>query len=761
VKLFDVNSLKFKITSFIALSAIIVGVAISLIALPKFKESLITTYLSELSAVKESKKEHIEDFFDGIADLLTSLAYQTGTKEAMQKFDESFYKLPQQVRLDIDQIKKELISHYEKYYLNKVNYDLPEVEKRKPTNYYLPRKEAGIIAQYLYIIKNPAKIGEKNKLISQNDLSEYSKYHKKFHPAFNEVLSRYGLYDIFLVNTKGDVVYTDFKEKDFATNLFNGPYKNTGLAAVFKKALSINKGEIAFEDFRPYEPSYNLPAAFLATPIFKDGKKIGVLIFQMPIDKINQIMSFNGHYEKAGLGKSGEVYLVGDDYKFRNDSRFVNEINDPYVKKLKTTIGIFKVVTKSTKAALEGKNGAWIIKDYRGVPVLSSYAPIDVYGKKWAIIAEIDKSEALAPTNKLIFTILGLTLVIIILLVLVAIYLVRKTITYRLDKFVKFLEDSTNELIEGKGNLTRRLKIEGKDEISKVANYFNLFLSQVQETINKAKNISNKNATFAKTILTKAKNVGEKVKEEGKIINNTYLTLNEISEEMETSKNLAVHTQQNIRETQEELKTATEEINGLVSDIMNISESESELANEITYLSDNTQQIRNVINVINEIADQTNLLALNAAIEAARAGEHGRGFAVVADEIRKLAERTQKSLGEIDATISIITNGVSKTTDNMMRNSKMILELVDKANYAKQDIDESMNKMIISTEKVEILVDKYEEISNSIHKVVNLLDEVKNVSKESSQSVEEINTAIKNLNEMINELDTLLKKYKS
>ena len=134
-----------------------------------------------------------------------------------------------------------------------------------------------------------------------------------------------------MVDLKGNLIYTDFKEKDYATNLHSGVYSNTGIARVFKKALSINEGELSFDDFTPYEPSYNSAASFIATPIYINGSKKGVLIFQMPVDRINSIMSLNGAYKEAGLGDSGETYLIGMDYKMRNNSRFTKDIKNKVV----------------------------------------------------------------------------------------------------------------------------------------------------------------------------------------------------------------------------------------------------------------------------------------------------------------------------------------------------------------------------------------------------------------------------------------------
>ncbi|MFM7389791.1 MAG: hypothetical protein ACKO34_04100, partial [Vampirovibrionales bacterium] len=159
----------------------------------------------------------------------------------------------------------------------------------------------GNATQYLqsqYIDKNPNPLGSKHQLMKAPDGSNYSQAHAKFHPFLKNLVDQRGYYDVFLVNPKGEVVYTVFKERDYATNLRQGQWKDTDLADVFKRALahgsdSSDAGDFAFSDFRAYAPSNNVPAAFIAHPLHSDAshtKTIGTLIFQMPVGKMNAVM---------------------------------------------------------------------------------------------------------------------------------------------------------------------------------------------------------------------------------------------------------------------------------------------------------------------------------------------------------------------------------------------------------------------------------------------------------------------------------------
>ncbi len=166
--------------------------------------------------------------------------------------------------------------------------------------------------QYQYIAANPHPLGSKNNLDRANDGSRYSELHGALHPYLRTALRQFGLYDIFLIEPRnGTIVYTVFKELDFATSLVSGPFAKTRLGDAFRASWALDKpGMVALSEFGEYLPSYNDQAAFLGTPIFDGGKKIGVLVVQVPIDKINSVMTHEGKWKERGLGDTGETYLV-------------------------------------------------------------------------------------------------------------------------------------------------------------------------------------------------------------------------------------------------------------------------------------------------------------------------------------------------------------------------------------------------------------------------------------------------------------------
>ena len=728
----------------------------------KAKDALLQDNIARLETIKVAKGGEVTGYFGYLQGLLTSLAVQQGTIEAFQAFDNGFYKLTSDLNLSISEIKSKLMSNFETQYLNKVNYDVPRSSQRKETSAYLPTDPNGVLAQYLFIVDNSAQVGEKNNMIYNPKYakSSYMQAHKKYHTSFNAFLEAYSLYDIFMVDMQGNVVYTDFKEKDFATNLKDGVYKDTGLGRVYKKALNMGKGELAFDDFAPYEPSYNAPASFIATPIFDGSKEVGVLIFQMPVDIINDIMQFKGEFKKAGLGESGEAYLVGSDYYMRSNSRFQKDIQDKTVQQLGTTIGVWKVKTPSTEAVFEqGKTeGSWVIDDYRGVSVLSAYSVIDVFGQaKWVVVAEIDEDEAMQPAYSLVNTMLSVSAVAFILAVIAALVFVKSALINPLKEMEKRAED----LAHGEGDLTARLETVGNDEITAVSRHINSFIEKVQETIVQAKQTSSESSSVAEELARTSLQIGQKVEEESSIVATVSNDGKEIQSVFQDAINNAQTTRDKLDSAESALEKANSVIYALSEDINERSQAEAELAERLQTLSSDANEVKNVLEVIGDIADQTNLLALNAAIEAARAGEHGRGFAVVADEVRKLAERTQKSLTEINATINVIVQSIIDASEAISHNSQEIEKLSSSAEDARSEITTTVETMSASVQDVNAMVEGYENNGVAVKEMIDKVESVDELSASNARSVEEIASASEHLSSITAKLNAILQSYKT
>lgn len=335
-------------------------------------------------------------------------------------------------------------------------------------------------------------------------------------------------------------------------------------------------------------------------------------------------------------------------------------------------------------------------------------------------------------------------------------YFIARKIHLQIQKISDAISNITNSK-----DISSTIHIEGKDEISYLAQNLNVMFIALKDVIQDAKGSSIENSAISHELSTTAMNVGKNVEESVVIINDvtkqTVTVTNEIADAV-------IDAQSNKKEMLEAntmLNEAKDEIVNLTQRVQDGAESENELALNIENLSKDMNQVKDVLTVISDIADQTNLLALNAAIEAARAGEHGRGFAVVADEVRKLAERTQKTLTEINATINVIVQSSSSAHEQMSINSQQMNELAAISIEVENKINATTAIVNNATKASDKTVENFENTSSSVSLIAQKIAEVNSISTNNARSVEEIASASENLNSMTESLTHKLEQFKT
>ncbi len=395
-----------KITCTFFLIAFFSMTVISLISYFRAKQSLKKQSFEKLTAVREMKSGQIEDYFQIINDQITTSAENPMIIDAMRDLKNGFNAIDVELNVPgekLQNIQKNVDGYIDREYINRLKNNL--VPDSQIQNIEFDNKS--VLLQNLYGASNPFKTDEKNNLLDAKDGSSYSKAHHKYHGLLKNFLEKFGYYDIFLIDHEtGNIVYTVFKEVDFTTSLLSGPFRNSNLASAFKATNgSAKKGFTKLVDFKPYIASYNAQASFIACPIFDGEQKIGVLAFQMPIDKINDIMTNKQNWFNVGLGNSGETYIVGEDFTLRNQSRFLIEDSINYyqmlkdinvntntiekIKQFRSSIGLQVAKTKGSIEALQGKTDTQTFPDYRGVSVLSAFKPLKIMDMHWALMSEI------------------------------------------------------------------------------------------------------------------------------------------------------------------------------------------------------------------------------------------------------------------------------------------------------------------------------------------------------------------------------------
>lgn len=622
----------------------------------------------------------------------------------------------------------------------------------------------------------------------------YRNNHINLHSLVSDIIDGYGFKDVLLVGHDGYIVYSYAKHDDFATNLINGPYKESPLTNFIRDIYeNPESGRVYVNDYVYYEPAGDQRVIFLAKGVEYAGITIGTLVFIQSIDELNKVMQ-----DSSGLGDHGEAYLINEDGVMITPNR------DGGVD--------LNVETKSVQQARSQKSDVILTQNYNNVDVLSAYQLTEFKDKSWVVVAEVRQDEAFAAVTGLSRWVIGLIIASVLIVIMLGFF-----VAQRIAAPIITLSQVAHSVAEG--DIDQQVAISGKDEIGQLGEAFAKMIEYLKSMAQTSRQLAGADLTGSVNPLSEKDELGIAFKD---MITNLRELVADLSSQSAGVKNAASQLTQSANQTgdathqvtniiqqitasiveqttslanasdlvhrleqavegvaigtQEQADSAnktvdiTAQINRAIQNIaadaqegavaatqgmeaaqqggkiieqtvsamQTIKSSVGFSAAKIKEMGQRSDQIGLIIETISDIADQTNLLALNAAIEAARAGEHGKGFAVVADEVRKLAEKARTSTKEISKLIKGIQQSVNESVD-AMSSGVMAVEVgvkeVDSAGNALTGIIGSSQAI---NQKMEHIAATSEEMISSASDLVRAMETVSTIIEQNLAAAEKM-----------------------
>jgi methyl-accepting chemotaxis protein len=610
--------------------------------------------------------------------------------------------------------------------------------------------------QDVYINSNPNPTGSKHLLDAGTDGTLYSKLHGEHHPWVRTFLEQKGYYDIFFFDLKGNLIYSVFKEPDFATNINTGEWKDSDLGVVYRETMkAVDASTTPFTDFTPYAPSNGAPASFIARAVHNEhGQRIGVVSFQMPIDVINAFMQ-----SAEGLGETGEVLLVGEDRLMRADSRLSET----------STLLSSRVDTPAIDAVFAGEETSRSDYDINHLEnEVRTYARgLEFLGTKWVLAAQIAEDEVTADLVAMRNIIAIITLALVALITGAGIYLARQIanpISHTTDAMNRLAAGETELEIENTsrtdeiGEMARAVEVFKQNALDRIA------LEAAQAEEQKAKEA--RTAGIEKLIGDFDNSMGQmlgavsaaatEMEHTASAMTSTSETTNAKSTAIAAASEEASANVQTVAGAAEELASSIQEIRRQVEQSTNVTRKATDTAQKantrIEGLSSAARQIGEVVTLIQDVAEQTNLLALNATIEAARAGDAGKGFAVVASEVKELANQTARATEEISQQIS----AVQASTDEAVSAIREVTSTVGEISEISGAIASSIEQQQEATVEISSNV---QEAASSSNEVTSNVSGVSSAAQESAGAATEVQSAAGELAGQAESLKSTVDKF--
>jgi class 3 adenylate cyclase len=486
LKLFRQLGVQSKVLAMVLLASLLSLLLTGLVSYSIGSHVLTKAVTNQLVALRNSRVESIKDYFGFLSNHVLTMGESFLVIDGLKDFRAAYPKL-QNTTLSAEQQKK-LVAYYTDVFIPRLK---KNVDGDPALATYLPNTPADRYITYHYTANNP-RAPHLDELQDAGDGSEYSAVHRKYSQRFRRLAEVFGYRDIFLVDIdSADVLFSVSKEADMGSNLKTGVYADTALAKTFEEIRkSRDPNFVYISDIEHYKASFGEPAFFIGTTVFDGDQFIGALIYQLNPEAIDRVMTDNKKWEQQGLGKTGESFLVAQDFKLRSSPRAFLENPDLYfqtlrsqgvskeridwIKRANSPVLIQEVKTEAAKRSLAGKTGEVDYIDYRGKNALASYQPIRIGQFEWGLVAKIDKAEALQGVRRLRDALLLLGAILIPLLTLMSLALARSFI-----QPIQRLMRATKQIIAGDSSV--QVKVDSEDEFGELSRSFNSMATTLQQ----------------------------------------------------------------------------------------------------------------------------------------------------------------------------------------------------------------------------------------------------------------------------------------
>lgn len=432
-------SIQSKLLIMLLAVSLVSSVIVGAIGFMNGRQSLHDSAVDQLITIRSMRAAEITDAIDAVKRDASLHSRNLSAQNLSTSVNEGFDELQQRA------VDPEERAQLEDYYAETF---IPELEARSGDQYgdsaFIPESAAGQYLQTRFTTANQDFDADYDELLNSNDTGDGTAYAlatERYGDYFTRLINEAGYEDALLLNLDGDIVFSAYKGVELGSNLNTGPYRDTSLATAYTEAIATNSvSTVELTDFERWIPSLNVPSMWVVSPVGNDRRITGAMAFQISIDTINDVMTGSEQWKQEGLGDTGEVYLVGRDDLMRSTSRVLVEHPEDYeqsviddgtppsiaarIAEVGGTVLLQPVNTDAVNAAQAGRSGTYVGTDYVGGESVVAYAPLEIEGLDWVVVARIESAEAFAPvtdfTRTVLLSLLGILLGVSLLSLLLA-----------------------------------------------------------------------------------------------------------------------------------------------------------------------------------------------------------------------------------------------------------------------------------------------------------------------------------------------------